>query len=199
MEGYFETPRHAGLVGGVGTGITGFDLTDIDAGVVNLRVVDRPTARVVRGKAKKSKAKVKKVSSKESSEDDGDDGIWNAKREDDIVEMDEPLDMLADADAVVQAACQQSPTRKCTAVCIHGGPVSRVELLKMPMQMFDCLHCVICLLCWNKTARQAEVFRVQLRHKGGGEGGTGKKRRRLLVGSHSDTQPTGGWIAGGGR
>ena len=101
MEGYFETPRHAGLVGGVGTGITGFDLTDIDAGVVNLRVVDRPTARVVRGKAKKSKAKVKKVSSKESSEDDGDDGIWNAKREDDIVEMDEPLDLLADADAVV--------------------------------------------------------------------------------------------------
>ena len=51
--------------------------------------------------AEKSKAKVKKVSSKESSEDDGDDGIWNAKREDDIVEMDEPLDLLADADAVV--------------------------------------------------------------------------------------------------
>ena len=110
MEGYFETPRHRGLVRGVGSGLTGFDLTDIDAGVVSLRVVDRPTARIVRGKTAK-KTSAKKTSAKKTSnarvagdeddEDDEDDGIWNAKREDDIAEMDEPVDLLADAEAVV--------------------------------------------------------------------------------------------------
>ena len=102
MEGYFETPRHPGLVGGVGSGVTGFDLTDIDAGVVNLRVVDRPTARIVRGKKTSAEENTNaRVAGAEDDEDDGDDGIWNAKREDDIAEMDEPVDLLADAEAVV--------------------------------------------------------------------------------------------------
>ena len=86
----------------MGSGVTGFDLTDIDAGVVNLRVVDRPTARIVRGKTRAKKTSNNaRVAGAEDDEDDGDDGIWNPKREDDIAEMDEPFDLLADVEAVV--------------------------------------------------------------------------------------------------
>ena len=101
MEGHFETPRHPGLVGGVGSGVTGFDLTDIDAGVVNLRVVDHPPRESSEGKTSAKTSNNARVAGAEDDEDDGDDGIWNPKREDDIAEMDEPVDLLVDVEAVV--------------------------------------------------------------------------------------------------
>ena len=63
----------------------------------------------------------------------------NTRRDNIITEMTDDMirtewfnSFTGKVQGALQAACQQSPTHKCTAVCVHGGPVSRVELSKMP-------------------------------------------------------------------